>query len=375
MDQKNFNKKLILNAINQNDRLFSFLTFFVIIFSMFLFACQKEVSMPESLKPTIANQLFSIDENPNSNAFVGIASAMNNDSIYKSAYINKFKSLTKAYNDLLVSNKLRFEILGGNDGNAFKIDPINGTIKVNDSSAINYEARNDFRLQVRIYDITNQNLCDTSDIEISINDVKAPVNGLVSHFPFSQTLTDVIGGKNGKGKNIGYFTDRYYNINEVVDFVGFQSYVTLDSSYDFADRTISLWFSIVDTGKHQQIIYSSDYDLLNNQGVIVSVVNSSNTIELQIQAGDATQKVPTTLDEWHLVSIVSQTGQALFYFDGKLVSAKTVSSKQVLVGGNQHATLGVGPSLNSNFFSGRIDDLYIYNRVLTDKEINILFTE
>ena len=244
MGKKDFKKKMMRNTLNINI-VFKLPIFIVSIFSIFLFACQKEVNMPESLKPTIANQLFRIDENPNSNAFVGIASAINNDSIYKSAYINKFKSLTKTYNDLLVNNKLRFEILEGNDGNAFKIDPLNGTIKVNDSSVINYEAKNDFRLQVRIYDISNQNLCDTSDIEIAINDVKAPDNGKVSYFPFNQTLTDVIGAKNGKGKNIGFFTDRYYNPNKVVDFVGYHSYVTLDSSYDFADRTISLCLTLL----------------------------------------------------------------------------------------------------------------------------------
>src|SRR5205823_1409737 len=65
------------------------------------------------------------------------------------------------------------------------------------------------------------------------------------------------------------------------------------------------------------------------------------------------------------VSYDDSTGTAKFYFNGVLTNVRSTTTGQLA----STTGLSVGTWLNSRWFAGTIDELYVYNRVLTGGEI------
>jgi hypothetical protein len=73
-------------------------------------------------------------------------------------------------------------------------------------------------------------------------------------------------------------------------------------------------------------------------------------------------------NEWHhaIATVDSFTGEACLYLDGELVDSITGFSMPKLPAVNPR--IGQDPSGSNRYFLGAIDDLRIYNRVLTEEE-------
>jgi hypothetical protein len=103
---------------------------------------------------------------------------------------------------------------------------------------------------------------------------------------------------------------------------------------------------------------------LNDNGAAYSISNtlSVNTLYHAVITYDGSQPVATNRIKFHINNInLTQT-----------VSAQTPSS---LIDSDSHINIGKWGGSLDRFFSGIIDDIRIYNRVLTPTEITALYEE
>ena len=125
-------------------------------------------------QPVCNNQVFTLVENAPVQTLVGSIIATDND----------------------FNQTLTYSIVSGNLNNAFTIDPSNGTLKVNNSAALNFEENQEFTLVVSVQDNGKGNLITFSNITIKILDVNEP--------PVMENQILSVAENSAPGTEIGY---------------------------------------------------------------------------------------------------------------------------------------------------------------------------
>lgn len=197
----------------------------------------------------------------------------------------------------------------------------------------------------------------------------------ISKWSFNNgNANDEIGTDNGTVNGATLTTDRFGNANHAYAFDGVDDEIDFDgSSIDAADFSISFWvktpthnyktiiqkwatgnggFAIEDYPNLRSMIYT------NNSGITRSIMLSA------ISTGN-----------WHHIVLTNGLNDsASLYIDGNLIGTDVTSfSGQTITGG---ARLFLGATnANTNNFAGSIDDLLIYNYVISPVEVNALYTE
>lgn len=83
----------------------------------------------------------------------------------------------------------------------------------------------------------------------------------------------------------------------------------------------------------------------------------------------------TTINTWyHSVGTYDYaTGEMKYYIDGQLVGSRNIGSRKTIDLSTSSVRIGYGPSSNSPYFPGLIDDIRIYNRALSAAEVTAIY--
>ena len=89
-------------------------------------------------------------------------------------------------------------------------------------------------------------------------------SGLIAYYPFNGNVNDSTkNAYHGTISNISLTTDRYGRSNSVCFFNGINSYIKLPISFDYPEKTISLWFKAANIGTSDYVLFgSSNPDLI-----------------------------------------------------------------------------------------------------------------
>jgi sugar lactone lactonase YvrE len=203
-----------------------------------------------------------------------------------------------------------------------------------------------------------------------------PPSGLIDWWPADNTATDIQGMHNGTLKNGAAFAsgkvDRAFSLNGNYVDVG-----SIDLGTTF---TIDAWINPVTVGSNPVIISNVD----NSEIGYFLLVGSDGSLQNYVNGDTGTtdyRSVPAvTTGKWQHVVMTydggaGNGGKVKFYVDGAAVAIANVYNDG---GGNTGhstfpATIGVFQN-NSNFFTGRIDELEIFNRPLTPDEVSALYS-
>lgn len=313
----------------------------------------------ENQAPIINNQDFSIDENKPNNTYVGTIQATDKD----------------------LGQTLSFSIIAGNTDAAFRIEPNTGKLFVNNISALNYEVNQSFALQVKVSDNYTSSLSDTAIITVKIQDIEEismPQNGLVAYYPFNGNAKDESGNShNGTVYGATLTTDRHHKANSAYEFNGINNYINTFSTFNYEYRTISFWvnpYDIRKTGLERNIALVQDsYE--NSYGSIIVFFGDNS---LSMNAGGtvpANQYYTSNVVEnrWYHIVLVRNGAQTLYYINGDLVSTGVSGTVGSTSNPNPFLIFGSGRTTTVNFFSGKIDEIAIYNRALSANEINTIY--
>lgn len=208
-------------------------------------------------------------------------------------------------------------------------------------------------------------------------------NGLVAYYPFTGNANDSSGYNNhGTTFGVALTTDRFGNANCAYSFAGNpNSYIDCGSGVSIQiqkNLTISIWFYMNGGYINPRMI---DFQGTGNGGYYVSSTGSSNsprTISCGYINDNGTgggSEVATILPSlvWsHLVFSCDSTGLSKLYLNGKIINrTQGVSINSIPYNG---LTLNIGRNNHPAFdaWGGYLDDIRIYNRLLTDAEITYL---
>jgi hypothetical protein len=216
------------------------------------------------------------------------------------------------------------------------------------------------------------------------------VNGLVSYYPFCGNANDQSGnGNNGIVNGATLTTDRFGNNNSAYNFDGLSNYIDLNKQLPNT-FSISLWV-LVDVFK--------SYSGVNHNNIGGTMIGTfNNNFEFSGFACE-TSGVPSSfgqhgasfwnpnpnnvsvtssnnlvINEWKNL-IMTYNGVSLKYYvngiqEGSSNAIFTQNNRNLFVGARQfHLN---GPNF---FFDGKIDDIGIWNRALTQTEITQLYNQ
>jgi hypothetical protein len=208
-----------------------------------------------------------------------------------------------------------------------------------------------------------------------------PTNGLVAWYPFTGNAIDSSGnGNNGTVNGATLTTDRFGNTNKAYLFDGKSDKIQIAdvNALDFSNNyTLSAWYFTNSFSQSDQAILGKG-GLTGGTGYQL-IVNTTISKKLQfgfnnssgINGGAVTPSTTSNLTGWHLLTGTYDGISCKLYLDGALMNATSISyilpnSVQPLLFGNETNSL-------SRFFNGKLDDIGIWNRALSECEILALY--
>jgi hypothetical protein len=218
-----------------------------------------------------------------------------------------------------------------------------------------------------------------------------PTNGLVGWWPFNGNANDESGnGNNGTVNGATLITDRFGNANKAYSFDGIDDYIQIIYNLSLTSKvgTISTWIkSNGNINNDQRLIYGQ------GQGRPCLVVNQANNRKARLQwhqqlngspSGWAMVTSTSNIDNSQWINIVGvyDTSNLSIYINGILEATYSSSYNQwncsqynFHIGAFNATSIACGGSLGiSQAFNGKIDDIGIWNRALTQDEITALYT-
>jgi hypothetical protein len=225
-----------------------------------------------------------------------------------------------------------------------------------------------------------------------------PTNGLIGYWPFNGNANDesvnnlnanVLGGTT-------LTTDRFGNVNASYDFdyssVSFggqtdEVYIPYNSILNSTNISVSVWvyprsyFWTGDAGNpNSTILNRFQYTYSNPSGGAWGISFNQTSVSGGISgptggAGAvAISNTPLTLNTWHHIVMTYDGANVILYIDGSLSGIQSHTAAMNIAG---NSGISIGESNQANGFwqhtDGKIDDIGIWNRALTQQEITTLY--
>ena len=221
-----------------------------------------------------------------------------------------------------------------------------------------------------------------------------PTNGLVGWWPFNGNANDESGnGNNGTVNGAKLTSDRNgkantaYNFNDLNNYVSILNSNKLNFNFQFS---ISLWFyrnpstnndrilSIEKAGASDsyQFRFAIDVNTIDNnklyfmgaEGLVSTGWSNTNGYSLRTMKN-------VSASNWHNVVLTRNNNDYILYLDGLQQSISKTSQILNFISNKNNIILGAVLSNNQyvDFFNGKMDDFGIWNRVLTQQEITLLY--
>ncbi len=210
-------------------------------------------------------------------------------------------------------------------------------------------------------------------------------SGLVAHYPFNGNAFDESGhGNDGTVNGATLTDDRFGNPNSAYSFDGSDDDISIEDS-DSLDITgpitLSVWIKTSGTSTNSGVISKFESGHYDRNGYNINIRGDSFAdfdINYEWENGIGTGVMSTTPvedGEWHHIAAVYDGVRARIYIDGVFEAENSSDYTQGIGENDFKLRIGWDTSMSGNdrHFTGVIDDIRIYNRSLSDDEIQVLF--
>jgi hypothetical protein len=235
-------------------------------------------------------------------------------------------------------------------------------------------------------DVNGDGVVNSADVILVSNailnnsNVTSPTEGLVAYYPFNGNANDESGNGNHGSVigNVELTTDRFGNPNSAYRFFGEPlNYISVpdNESLHCSTFTLNAWVytDADDYGSGYLINKGRD---IGNGTYRLGVRGVGATTEYGGNNDASMEEIPKT-KEWHMVTGTVEGDVAKIYLDGVLMNESTLSHPFVY-NNTDPLTLGIHyytgvPDYWAYPLLGILDDVRIYNRVLSPDEIKALY--
>lgn len=202
-----------------------------------------------------------------------------------------------------------------------------------------------------------------------------PTNGLVGWWPFNGNANDESGnGNNGIPYGATLTSDRYGIINKAYSFDGVNDSISINNSNSLSgisdSITMCAWININNWTNGWASAISKSKGTLNQYRLVFQNTNNIDA-SFEGKAGGATYSV--TLNNWFYVVVSIKSNTFKYYVNGSLITTTTGNANVGTSSSTTNLSFGCDPYFFTEFLNGSLDDIAIYNRVLTPQEITILY--
>ena len=226
---------------------------------------------------------------------------------------------------------------------------------------------------------TGATACNSSQFPTTLQ------NGLVGYYPFCGNATDASGkGNNGIVYGATLDTDRFNNINSAYNFNGSGQYIdigTLGMPNTPGDLSYSAWIKInkleVGSGpfstSSRQFIVISKRHFDNGPSYLTFTVHPDSAIVFMIDGyliGQGTRAGNVVDGTWKMVTGIKKGNQLKVFIDGRPMDSVQINNTNLSSSNNFH--IGHHGAWG-HFSNGKIDDVAVWNRALTDNEVSQLY--
>lgn len=329
--------------------LFAFPVFIICLFV----SCEPDKCEICDEAPVVDTQVFEVHENASTGSIV--------DTVITS--------------NAKVANQI-FEIIGGNDNDVFRINQNSGVLYVNNASFLDFEKKPIYKLVISVSNSYDHSLLGVGVIIVNVLDVEPTDDSLVSFYTFQNNLNDVAGLNHATGNTINFFMPVSNDSNWVVYFNGVNSFVKIEDPFDYESVTLSVWFNALSTKDVLGVIYSSDNPTLKYGMHTISVKNDNGNDNIYFNTSGQISTVKIDTNKWYNAVISRANNKYKYYLNGELIVSDQFSYYlSSSIGGTSIALLGCLRTMDMRFFNGLIDNFRVYDRMLTDEEIKLIYTE
>jgi hypothetical protein len=216
------------------------------------------------------------------------------------------------------------------------------------------------------------------------------LTGLIAYFPFSGNANDFSGnGLNGTVTGAMLVPDRFGSLNCAYSFNGFSDKIEILGNHpelSFASTnkfSISIWFKMLPPPNGNGAVFFSKQSGVGNtqQGFNGGLLNGNQNIVGIIKNGTSgvqsllsTPSIPYLDNKWHHWCYTFDNGLAMIYLDNSLIVSSTTFG--AIIGDNtENLIFGTGNTGNLYYLNGILDDIRIYNRILSVEDVSQLFHE
>ncbi|WP_396164950.1 LamG-like jellyroll fold domain-containing protein [Flavobacterium sp.] len=213
-----------------------------------------------------------------------------------------------------------------------------------------------------------------------------PTNGLVGYYPFNGNANNENGnGNNGVVNGATLTTDRFGESNKAYYFDGISNYISLSKIPNLSSVSISAWV-LVPQNNYGVVVAQNDPTNCSNVNFFLDFGNSTtNDISMGhnpicTSAGVSTWAANNNSNyytNWHhLVGVINSDGSSKLYIDGLLINSNNSSPGYNGLCTTSNSSLRFGGlwwNIDPHFLIGKLDDIGIWNRALTQQEITNLY--
>ena len=214
-------------------------------------------------------------------------------------------------------------------------------------------------------------------------------DGLVGFYPFNGNANDEgIFGHVGTVYGARLTTDRCGNIDSAYEFDGSTDYIKSDASdLPTGTRTVSLWFNADTLETHPVVLAYGGGGGPPGTSWLMLINNVDLTPPgFEVQSHWRTNRLAyyyssEPIGEWYHWAVTTDITGTRMYINGEekarnsnYISNTIVANTDIAFGISVTPTSGIAPFFDSNgqYFKGKIDDIRIYNRALSEDEIGTL---
>ena len=235
--------------------------------------------------------------------------------------------------------------------------------------------------QQEITNLYNSSLPQTACLPANV-----PTTGLVGYWPFCGNANDESGnGNNGTNNGATLTADRFGNTNSAYSFDGLDDFITVNNNPNilYPEFTVTIWFNSSTSfcQANGPIIRSGNASTCSWNGFSIGTFNNDNNFGLQNYDGSDYSFQSNQLcsnfnsGTWYNITFTRSNSESREYVNGILVSSVLQSNYQPatqcpIFFGSNHLDSNNNPL---SVFNGKVDDIGIWNRVLTQEEITNLY--